>query len=108
LKPFVVASEEGAVQRIAIMMTMVFTLLINSLFAVRLCKAFDISPRVKRVFANLSIPWLNQGWSILRLTIMRVLAVDASLRNTGVAIVDAMVEPRLVDFKVKDNARARR
>jgi crossover junction endodeoxyribonuclease RuvC len=32
---------------------------------------------------------LNRSRSILRLTIMRVLAVDASLRNTGVAIVDA-------------------
>jgi crossover junction endodeoxyribonuclease RuvC len=87
------------------MMTMVFTLLINSLFAVRLCKAFDISPRVKRVFANLSIPWLNQGWSILRLTIMRVLAVDASLRNTGVAIVDANNgKPQSVYFGTIHNA----
>jgi crossover junction endodeoxyribonuclease RuvC len=32
---------------------------------------------------------LNTGGVILRLAIMRVLAVDASLRNTGVAIVDA-------------------
>jgi crossover junction endodeoxyribonuclease RuvC len=32
---------------------------------------------------------LNPGCAILTLTIMRVLAVDASLRNTGVAIVDA-------------------
>jgi crossover junction endodeoxyribonuclease RuvC len=32
---------------------------------------------------------LNPGGVILRLPIMRVLAIDASLRNTGVAIVDA-------------------
>jgi Holliday junction resolvasome RuvABC endonuclease subunit len=32
---------------------------------------------------------LNRGRAILRLAIMRVLAVDASLRNTGVAIIDA-------------------
>jgi crossover junction endodeoxyribonuclease RuvC len=32
---------------------------------------------------------LNPGGVILRLAIMRVLAIDASLRNTGVAIVDA-------------------
>src|SRR5205809_6801918 len=32
---------------------------------------------------------LNPDRVILRLTIMRVLAIDASLRNTGVAIVDA-------------------
>jgi len=32
---------------------------------------------------------LNVRRSILRLLIMRVLAIDASLRNTGVAIVDA-------------------
>lgn len=32
---------------------------------------------------------LNEDCAILRLAVMRVLAVDASLRNTGVAIVDA-------------------
>ena len=42
---------------------------------------------------------LNRGRAILRLRIMRVLAVDASLRNTGVAIVDANNgKPRSVYF----------
>jgi crossover junction endodeoxyribonuclease RuvC len=52
---------------------------------------------------------LNQGWAILRLTIMRVLAVDASLRNTGVAIVDANNgKPRSVYFGTIHNASSLR
>jgi crossover junction endodeoxyribonuclease RuvC len=52
---------------------------------------------------------LNRGWAILRLTIMRVLAVDASLRNTGVAIVDANNgKPRSVYFGTIHNASSLR
>jgi crossover junction endodeoxyribonuclease RuvC len=47
---------------------------------------FAASKTVVREFVD---SMLNRGWAILRLTVMRVLAVDASLRNTGVAIVDA-------------------
>src|SRR6476646_4803557 len=48
---------------------------------------------------------LNQAWAILRSSIMRVLAVDASLRNTGVAIVDANNgKPRSVYFGTIHNA----
>ena len=52
---------------------------------------------------------LNQGGAILRLTIMRVLAVDASLRNTGVAIVDANNgKPRSVYFGTIHNVSSLR
>jgi crossover junction endodeoxyribonuclease RuvC len=52
---------------------------------------------------------LNAGRSILRLAIMRVLAVDASLRNTGVAIVDANNgKPRSVYFGTIHNANSLR
>ena len=50
---------------------------------------------VRHFAASKTVVWefvdsmLNPGCAILRLKIMRVLAVDASLRNTGVAIVDA-------------------
>jgi hypothetical protein len=37
-------------------MTMIFTQVIKSSFAVRLCNAFDILPGVKRLPRNLSIP----------------------------------------------------
>ena len=48
---------------------------------------------------------LNPGGVILRLTVMRVLAVDASLRNTGVAIVDANNgKPRSIYFGTIHNA----
>jgi crossover junction endodeoxyribonuclease RuvC len=48
---------------------------------------------------------LNRGRAILRLAIMRVLAVDASLRDTGVAIVDANNgKPRSVYFGTIHNA----
>jgi crossover junction endodeoxyribonuclease RuvC len=43
----------------------------------------------KAVAEDLVDSMLNPGRVILRLRVMRVLAVDASLRNTGVAIVDA-------------------
>src|SRR5881394_3683889 len=43
----------------------------------------------KAVAEELVDSMLNPDRVILRLTVMRVLAVDASLRNTGVAIVDA-------------------
>ena len=52
---------------------------------------------------------LNRGGAILRLTIMRVLAVDASLRNTGVAIVDANNgKPRSVYFGTIHNVSSLR
>src|SRR5207245_11420383 len=52
---------------------------------------------------------LNQGGAILRLTVMRVLAVDASLRNTGVAIVDANNgKPRSIYFGTIHNASSMR
>jgi len=52
---------------------------------------------------------LNRGRAILSLPIMRVLAVDASLRNTGVAIVDANNgKPRSVYFGTIYNASASR
>jgi crossover junction endodeoxyribonuclease RuvC len=52
---------------------------------------------------------LNPGVVILRLPIMRVLAVDASLRNTGVAIVDANNgKPRSVYFGTIHNASSLR
>src|SRR5437763_16023733 len=52
---------------------------------------------------------LNRGRAILRLTIMRVLAVDASLRNTGVAIVDTNNgKPRSVYFGTIHNASSLR
>ncbi len=52
---------------------------------------------------------LNLGRVILRLSIMRVLAIDASLRNTGVAIVDANNgKPRSVYFGTIHNASSLR
>src|SRR6266545_4680143 len=52
---------------------------------------------------------LNRGRAILSLPIMRVLAVDASLRNTGVAIVDANNgKPRSVYFGTIHNASSLR
>ncbi len=52
---------------------------------------------------------LNRGWAILSLPIMRVLAVDASLRNTGVAIVDANNgKPRSIYFGTIHNASSLR
>ena len=52
---------------------------------------------------------LNPGGVILRLAIMRVLAIDASLRNTGVAIVDANNgKPRSVYFGTIHNASSMR
>jgi crossover junction endodeoxyribonuclease RuvC len=70
---------------------------------------------VRHFAASKTVVWefvdsmLNQGWAILRLTIMRVLAVDASLRNTGVAIVDANNgKPRSVYFGTIHNASSLR
>jgi crossover junction endodeoxyribonuclease RuvC len=52
---------------------------------------------------------LNASGVILSLPIMRVLAVDASLRNTGVAIVDANNgKPRSVYFGTIHNASSLR
>jgi crossover junction endodeoxyribonuclease RuvC len=52
---------------------------------------------------------LNAHRAILRLTMMRVLAVDASLRNTGVAIVDANNgKPRSIYFGTIHNASSMR
>jgi crossover junction endodeoxyribonuclease RuvC len=52
---------------------------------------------------------LNPGEVILRLPIMRVLAIDASLRNTGVAIVDANNgKPRSIYFGTIHNGSSLR
>jgi crossover junction endodeoxyribonuclease RuvC len=52
---------------------------------------------------------LNPDRVILRLTVMRVLAIDASLRNTGVAIVDANNgKPRSIYFGTIHNASSLR
>jgi crossover junction endodeoxyribonuclease RuvC len=52
---------------------------------------------------------LNPDGVILRLPIMRVLAIDASLRNTGVAIVDANNgKPRSIYFGTIHNASSLR
>jgi crossover junction endodeoxyribonuclease RuvC len=70
---------------------------------------------VRHFAASKTVVWefvdsmLNPGCAILRLTIMRVLAVDASLRNTGVAIVDANNgKPRSVYFGTIHNASSLR
>src|SRR4029450_13113883 len=109
LKPFVVANDEGAVERAPIMITMIVRELINSSFALRLCKSFDIFAGSKAVAEELVDSVLNPGGGILRLPIMRVLAIDASLRKTGVAIVDANNgEPRSVYFGTIHNASSLR
>ena len=52
---------------------------------------------------------LNPERVILRLTVMRVLAIDASLRNTGVAIVDANNgKPHSIYFGTIHNASSLR
>src|SRR4030095_6685872 len=52
---------------------------------------------------------LNPSGVILKLALMRVLAIDASLRNTGVAIVDANNgKPRSVYFGTIHNKSAMR
>ncbi len=59
----------------------------------------------KAVAEELVDSMLNPDRVILRLTVMRVLAVDASLRNTGVAIVDANNgKPRSIYFGTIHNA----
>src|SRR5881296_553188 len=63
----------------------------------------------KAVAEELVDSMLNPDRVILRLTVMRVLAVDASLRNTGVAIVDANNgKPRSVYFGTIHNASSLR
>src|SRR5438445_8076334 len=63
----------------------------------------------KAVAEELVDSMLNPDRVILRLTIMRVLAVDASLRNTGVAIVDANNgKPRSIYFGTIHNASSMR
>jgi crossover junction endodeoxyribonuclease RuvC len=63
----------------------------------------------KAVAEDLVDSMLNPGRVILRLRVMRVLAVDASLRNTGVAIVDANNgKPRSVYFGTIHNASSMR
>jgi crossover junction endodeoxyribonuclease RuvC len=87
---------------------------ISSLLTARFCKALDISPRVKRVLRNLSILGLNAFWierlpCDSKIAVMRVLAIDASLRNTGVAIVDAPKgKPRPLYFGTIHNASSMR
>jgi len=68
---------------------MIFMKRFAPLLTARLQKAFDILPGSKAVAEELVDSVLNPGGVILRLAVMRVLAIDASLRNTGVAIVDA-------------------
>lgn len=83
--------------------------LINSLFAARVCNAFDIFAGSKAVAEELVDSVLNPSGVILRLPVMRVLAIDASLRNTGVAIVDANNgKPRSVYFGTIHNASSMR
>jgi len=63
----------------------------------------------KAVAEELVDSMLNPDRVILRLTVMRVLAVDASLRNTGVAIVDANNgKPRSIYFGTIHNANSMR
>src|SRR5436309_5317118 len=63
----------------------------------------------KAVAEELVDSMLNPDRVILRLTVMRVLAVDASLRNTGVAIVDANNgKPRSIYFGTIHNASSMR
>ena len=63
----------------------------------------------KTVAAELVDSMLNPDRVILRLTVMRVLAIDASLRNTGVAIVDANNgKPRSIYFGTIHNASSMR
>jgi crossover junction endodeoxyribonuclease RuvC len=67
---------------------------------------FAASKTVVREFVD---SMLNRGRAILRLLVMRVLAVDASLRNTGVAIVDANNgKPRSVFFGTIHNVSSLR
>ena len=83
--------------------------LINALFIVHLSNAFGIFAASKAVAEELVDSVLNPGGVILRLPLMRVLAVDASLRNTGVAIVDANNgKPRSVYFGTIHNASSLR
>src|SRR5436853_7016671 len=63
----------------------------------------------KAVAKELVDSMLNPDRVILRLTVMRVLAVDASLRNTGVASVDANKgKPRSIYFGTIHNASSMR
>ena len=63
----------------------------------------------KTVAEELVDSMLNPDRVILRLTVMRVLAIDASLRNTGVAIVDANNgKPRSIYFGTIHNASSMR
>src|SRR2546429_8948073 len=63
----------------------------------------------KAVAEELGDSMLHPDGVILRLTVMRVLAVDASLRNTGVAIVDANNgKPRCIYFGTIRNASSMR
>src|SRR5438094_10339898 len=63
----------------------------------------------KTVAEELVDSMLNPDRVILRLTVMRVLAIDASLRNTGVAIVDANNgKPRSIYFGTIHNASSLR
>jgi crossover junction endodeoxyribonuclease RuvC len=91
------------------MIMMIVGELINSLFAARVCNGFDIFAGSKAVAEELVDSVLNPSGVILRLEIMRVLAIDASLRNTGVAIVDANNgKPRSVYFGTIHNASSMR
>jgi crossover junction endodeoxyribonuclease RuvC len=90
------------------MTTMIFMKPVDPLLTVR-------SAKRSRFAASKTVVWefvdsmLNRGPAILRLTRMRVLAVDASLRNTGVAIVDANNgKPRSVYFGTIHNASSLR
>jgi hypothetical protein len=85
---FVVANDEGASKEKHHYDNDLYALM-NSLFGIGLCKVVRHLAASKTGVCEFVDSMLNRGRSILSLVIMRVLAVDASLRNTGVAIVDA-------------------
>jgi crossover junction endodeoxyribonuclease RuvC len=71
--------------------------------------AFIVSRASKAAVSEFVDSVLNGPQSILTLVLMRVLAIDASLRNTGVAIVDANNgKPRPLYFGTIHNASAMR
>src|SRR6266566_5566769 len=117
LKPLVVAKEEGALATITIITTSAANSIRLSLAPpISFCKAFATVPRVKPLLWNLSNSVLTpnafgveHATGDPKITAMRVLAIDASLRNTGVAIVDANNgKPRSLYFGTIHNAGSMR
>jgi crossover junction endodeoxyribonuclease RuvC len=107
-----VANDDDAVVKIAEIVTAMTTESLNVLFdAVPI--AYRASKTVAFEFVDSmltpKLSGLNAWQSILRFGLMRVLAIDASLRNTGVAIVDANNgKPRPVYFGTIHNKSAMR